>query len=896
MANLENLVKLILATKIKTNDSGKRCPKCQEKEGDLIVLPTRLSISGFIGKNRTLKNNLKADIELPPLPNFAQQMVSNLPLEHSKYCIQMLRQGYLYVFVDHKNGEKKWRAFTSSQTGCLVEYSDINTVPNTPPTYNCNIATDGADASYISFKNSKEIFKIHFLFSPNKITNERLAFYQTTPEFELNGLTPEQIRSGQKSIKDEDLLSNILEFSTAIKIAEQDSFLHSKSPYHFKTGERDYARKQLLVIQYIYEQRTFFADKNIMQYYFRYLSLYKKLKGRQGSAIVVLDAIGITQSLNKRRHQALEKEMRPWMEKTDEEGISNEHRLIILRQLLGFKESFHQHRIRQIIKQTKHLEEISKGNYNKDMFPAVDKMVNSKKRREIFQKVEEELLKQQTEELSKEEFEKFYWDRLSQEKLDNFEQAFNTKSQTAEQLAEKRTDDYIKWLKSSQLISALDLYDDTQTIDGIMFQLQMSVCLCGVNSSEKVRQIMDKWWLEPQITKTNLCMRTYLFNNKNLIDNINEYLDIQQNIAINESSDDKRQIPDVDKAISLLNTLADHVNQTGPVIENMAERGFPIALLSVTFADLIRSFLRITTQRFNQTIQNRLGNLILGHIHGTAFEMYDIGYNINGHSFSALPRRGAPQITNVARRNFNNSDLVNTKIAMMVFAFSGYESAKKLINGQWNNSREAAELTASLMTSTAAGVQIFTSAIQCCIENNPRSKTATVTYNAFGRYFLWSASLSSIAGGISGVLDFESGQEAKKSNQYIIATAYFARGLATIALSISQFVVVLGTLVPWLDNIVRRSIERTIWIRLAELGLTIGRFAIGAQTSVWLAAINFYATVFIAVVSLCIIIFDDNAMQKWFDRCCFSQKLERKKFADLGEELTEWHQALQETF
>jgi hypothetical protein len=894
MTNLESLVSLILAAKIKQNDSGKRCPKCQEKEGDLIVLPTRLSISGYMGKNKTLKHNLKADVELPPLPDFAQQMVSNLPLEHSKYCIQMLRQGYLYVLVDYKSGEKKWRAFTSSPTGCLVEYNDINKVPNTPPTYNCNIATDGADASYISFKNSKEIFKIHFLFSPNKITNERLEFYQTTPEFELNGLTPEQIRSGQKSIKDDDLLSNILELSAAMKIAEQESFLHSKSPYDFRTGERDYAHQQLQVIHYIYKQRTFFYDKDIMQYYFRYLSLYKTLKERQGAAIVVHDAIGITQSLNKRRHQALEKVMKPWMEYEDAEGISNEHRLIILRQLLGFKESFHQHRIKQIIKQNKNWEKYAHWNDDKITLPAIRDIANSY-RSKIFKKMEEELLEQQTEELSKEEFKKFYWDRLSQEKLDKFEKEFNELSQNVEELAEKRTDDYIKWLKSSQLIAALDLYDDTQTIDGIMFQLQMSVCLCGVNSSEKVRQIMDKWWLEPQITQANLCMRTYLFNNKNLIDKINEYLDIQQKIAINESSDDNRQIPDVDKAISLLNTLTDHVNQTGPVIESMAARGFPIALLSVTFADLVRSFLRVTTQKFNQTIQNRLGNLIFAGIRTKALEMYESGYSINGHTFKATPKRGAPQLTRVAHNNFTNTDLVNTKIAMMVFAFTGYEAAKKLINGQ-NNPREVAELTASLMTSTAAGVQILTNAIQSCIENNPNSRTAAVTYTAFGRYFLWSASLSLIAGGISGVLDVSDAIEAKSNKKDTLSLAYFARGLATIALSISQFVVVLGTLVPWLEHIVTKSIERTIWVKLAEVGLTIGRFAIGAQAAAWLARIIFYASAIVVIVGVCLIILDDNAMQKWFDRCCFSNKLERKKFANLGEELIDWHQALQETF
>ena len=92
MASIDELIKLIAAAKIKENDSGRRCPKCQEKEGDLIVLPTRLSVSGYLAKNRMIKNNLKANVEVPPLPDFAQEMVKNLPIEHSNYCIQIDRK------------------------------------------------------------------------------------------------------------------------------------------------------------------------------------------------------------------------------------------------------------------------------------------------------------------------------------------------------------------------------------------------------------------------------------------------------------------------------------------------------------------------------------------------------------------------------------------------------------------------------------------------------------------------------------------------------------------------------------------------------------------------------------------------------------------------------------
>lgn len=895
MSAIENLLKILLTAKAQENNSGKRCPKCQEKEGDLIVLPTRLSITGYLGKNKQLENGAEAKVEVPQLPDFAKKMVSDIPIEHSKYCLQILRQGYLYILVDFKNGQKQWRIFSSSPEGCLTEYSDNNTIPNIPPKYTCNIATDGADASYISFKNSKDIHKIYFVFSPNKISNDRLEIYQDTPEFVLSGMTPDQIRNGQTALKTQDILTNILEISTALDIAEQQAFLKSKPPYDFKTGERDKANSQLQMIEYIYTNRTTYYDKDIMRTYLRYLSLYNKLKKRQGVAIVVNDAIGITQSLNNRCHQAIEKRMKPWMERNDSEGISNEHRLIVYRQLLGFKESFHNHRIRQLIKHNKKWEKVSDWGNDKITIPSIRDLSNNK-RREIFQEAEEAFIKQQTEELSEKEFQKFYWDRLSQDKLKNFEQEFNKRSQAAEQLAEKRADDYLKWLKSHQLISALDLYDDTIPLDGIMFQLQMSVCLCGASGSSKVRKVLDEWWLEPQVTPTNLCMRTYLFNNKALIADINEYLDIQQNIAINESADNNSNQPKVDKAINLLNKLTKHVNRTGSIVNQIADRGFPIALLSVTFADLVRSFLRVTTQKFNQTIQNRLGNLIFAKIRDKALEMYESGYNINGHSFMATPRRGAPHITRIARENFNHADLVNTKIAMMVFAFSSYETIKKIIHGKWNDTRELAELTASLMASAAAGTQILTSAIKSCIDNSPTSKTATVTYNAFGRLFLWSASLALIAGGISAVLDISEAIKVKNEKRKIILIAYSARAIATSLLSISQFVAALGALVPWFDNIITTSIERTFWVKVAEIGLVIGRFAIGRTAAVWLAAINFYASMIIIVVSVCLIIFDDNAMQKWFDRCCFSKDLERKKFKDLGEELTEWHQALQETF
>ena len=111
MPAIDQLLYTILMAKAYENNSGKRCPKCQEKEGDLIVLPTRLSITGYLAQNKVLKDGSEAKIELPQLPDFAKKMVSDIPLEHSNYCLKILRQGYLYVIVYFILVKKKWIIF-----------------------------------------------------------------------------------------------------------------------------------------------------------------------------------------------------------------------------------------------------------------------------------------------------------------------------------------------------------------------------------------------------------------------------------------------------------------------------------------------------------------------------------------------------------------------------------------------------------------------------------------------------------------------------------------------------------------------------------------------------------------------------------------------------------------
>ncbi|OCG29338.1 hypothetical protein A9G45_04725 [Gilliamella sp. HK2] len=882
MGSLDNLLGLL---KKNEQNPGKRCPSCQDKEGNLFVLPTRLSITGYLSRN-----------DIPPLPDFVQKKVIDMPLAHSKYCLQTLRQGYLYV-LEHRNTGKIWRVFTSSPEGCLIEHKDIENVSNIPPTYTCNIALDGADASYISFKESENIIKIYFIFAPNKISAKILAQCEDQDLYLFDGITPDEIRNGVKSILPDEFSPNILEFSTTEKLATQEKFLNNTSCWGNQIGERYQAYQEKQSVEFVYYNRTNFNDESIGKNFYRYLSIYKKLKKRQGAAIVVNDAIGITQSLNNRRNQALQQNMKPWMESIDEEGISNEHRLLIYRQLYGLRESFRQMRIKQMIdKQNEHYNYLricgSHAELSDEMKEIFNRYIDEDQER-----YEKNIDKIYTEEISEDEFKGKYWNRLSQEKLDTFKKNFDEESQFAEKKAESHSQDYIKWLKSKHLLLALDLYDSDKKLDGIQFTLQVSACLCGASGSPSARKQIDKWWSAPRITRANLCWRLYSFNLTSIIDTINDYLDLQEKIIITDDPiTNTDHLSTVDTAVDLLNKITDHINQTGPIIDDLAARGLPIALLSISFADLVRYFLKVTSTQAEQRVLNFFGNMILSRINKEARKLYGLRINICGKSFTADPVKGAGQITRRASEHFQNADLVNTRIAMIVFGFSAYDTIRKITQGKWKNWRERAELLASGMTTIAATFQIGTSVVECCIGNNPKTMTAITTRNAFGRIFLWGATLSAMAGGMSVCFDIMDGNSALDKNNGVVAIGYYARAMATFALSISQFLVALGALVPWLERIVNESIKRTFLVRVAAVGLLLGQAVTIKSVAIILARINFFITFFTVVATIAIIIFDDNVLQKWLDRCCFSKDAKRDQFDDLTEELSEFHQAIQGTF
>lgn len=909
------------------NNKAQRCPSCQDKEGDLFVLPTRLSVSGFLDDGdiskwleRINKKIAKLLFEegttnepwIPQLPSFAGKQVEKITLSKSKYCIQLLRAGFLYV-LEVRGELKNWRTFTVSEGGFLMEHYTLESIPENPPTYGCNIATDGADASYIGFKNSSTLDKIYFVFSPNKITEDKLNYYQDEGLLSLEGITPDEIRRGQHSILPSRFAPSILEFVVATKIETQNQLKesHLNQQNTFKTFDireraeiERYYDNLKTSMQDIYHNNTMNHDEHILTNSKHYLSLYNKMSSLKGAAIVINDAIGITQSLNNRCNEALEREMRPWMESIKDEGISNEHRLFISNQLQDLKTNYHSYQLQKKFKQnqksldviTAHNQRIAHAGFGY-ISASMSISIND------LNKATETSF---TKKIANKEFKEKYWSRLSQEKLDNFEATFNAKSKAAETLCHERITDLKKWLESEYLLLALDFYDETNAHQGVFFSLQLSACLLGTSSHPDMCALLDEWWDNPVIARNNLAWRAYLFNQKKIIDKINEYNALVNmaevpsikpigTVGFADSIINQTINPPLflnyQKTLGLLEDISNHLKVTNEIIPTLGNSRLPFAMLSVNFTNLVRRFLGSSANKTLTQLSNRFYNLLLASMNKEIRVLYKMNFFSGNHKFTAQVNRAAPQILNKAKSNIKIHDFANTKIAIFAFAISASNTIYKLRNGLYSSPREQAELVASGLISASALFQIPMSLIDSTMGQGG-TKNNIVVRTAFGRFYLWGAGMGFIGGSMMTVFDAMDASKERKKGNTILAIAYRVRAIAIFALSSAQLLATIGILKPWMEKLLQAG-AKDFFAKLLKLGVSVARFALIPLVASVLRIVGFYVTIIILVVSVIIMIFSDNALQEWFSNCCFGKE---RKYKDIEEEMKALQQAMQEVF
>ena len=83
-----------------------------------------------------------------------------------------------------------------------------------------------------------------------------------------------------------------------------------------------------------------------------------------------------------------------------------------------------------------------------------------------------------------------YETRLNPSEITNFKSALSKFTDSSFALAEKRSEDHMKWAVAERLVDAFDTYDNNSPGSGFAFTLQHAVCTTGMVGIDKSAKLV----------------------------------------------------------------------------------------------------------------------------------------------------------------------------------------------------------------------------------------------------------------------------------------------------------------------------------------------------------------------------------------------------------------------
>ncbi|MFD3213958.1 hypothetical protein RAC78_24130, partial [Pseudomonas sp. LR_7] len=235
-------------------------------------------------------------------------------------------------------------------------------------------------------------------------------------------------------------------------------------------------------------------------------------------AVVVEDALGITQELNAWRNAGLE-HLKRWLEKTEtvagKPGPSNERKVLVAQAFTELHQQFSERRVAALVDRHKtamraHLEGSNQAAppHMADWWAQAKEGildVNAQLKQSELQ------TRAQNGEFAR-QFEKNYLSRVDLPAMHALLGEFESHSLEAQRLAQSRTADHLHWLQSSALMGALAFYDEHDLSNGLCFAHQTGLCVIGLEGVPEGARLLDQWWREEALSAENLALRSLLFN------------------------------------------------------------------------------------------------------------------------------------------------------------------------------------------------------------------------------------------------------------------------------------------------------------------------------------------------------------------------------------------------
>jgi len=832
---------------------------------------------------------------LPKLPSYLSPFQDVGEMTHSSYAIRPLREGFFYLLIKrHSAPAYEWHSqYRVAPNGSLLYISADAPWEPAPSAGNLDEIIRSFGWT-ITLYDLDDIQELRPLFSPSPLTPRMLDNYRlledeyrgSLPAIDIARFIQPSSAPPQPHVLKHDQLSWVADFK-----AQDDTDLQALldlQPFNNDQIVSPHASRQALA------------------------PLVNQSKPR-GAALVIEDAIGITQELNAWRNAAVDDVKTKWLERTVEPGVDNERKLLVAQSFLEIEKLYPQMMAEQIVKREVMAEKVrnqphlhaeiyafsERARQQADAHDERMKPHLAQFERDVRAKVQ---VRQDAGEFSK-KFDQKYGHLVDRQAMHDQLEAFEQAMQHAQQAAEDRAKDHARWVVSERLLQALDRYDNADLISGLAFAEQTGQCVIGMELSEWGTKVLDHWWRSDVADRANLAIRGISYNQNDIREELAALRAAAKAGPPAESSFElreslARQAHIAANAFGRINSLYEELQKSN----NTASIG-----LHAWYVALGRQVLRTgAPNSADRALHHGLRVTLFASVHETAVDIRLSDAARSGQPID--PQRSGGQIARYLDQAWaenlmhaNNSDFYKVRVSGLVCLLEGMLMAFKAHELPDSDVRVKTELLAAAMTTAAAGFEIGASYVdQVVTRYGARSATGRGAAATLGRLKLWGAGLAGTGGLVLAWWDFadankhirEAQNKESSARNIRLASAYRARGAATIALALAEGGTAIAMAKPFFDHLSHSA--KTKFARM--LASSMGELAkkLGTQVArVLLARLVVGAFWIGLVLTIVIYLFEEDALENWCRRCCFRIGKTAKPYKE-HEELKELHSAFSE--
>ncbi|NWL76210.1 hypothetical protein DM872_05055 [Pseudomonas taiwanensis] len=777
--------------------------------------------------------------ELPSLPAHLRRPHQVGALSQSDYALRPLREGFLYVLIKRKGEPYAWHSqYRVSELGTL-HFIEAE-LPWAPPA-SVSVGVKGIKGLtwMLKLNDVDGIEGLRLLYSPAPLTRDGLNKYRVLKMYRdmMTSVDVAKLASAEPPPMD-----NVLSYGELGLVAD------------IAADSKPRLKEQL-------KKQAFTTLPPPLQSARAEMMPAAGRKEQRGAAIVLNDALGIVQELNAWRNASTEP-LEEFMACEDREKLTNHRKFTIAFAIENIKKLVEDEAEQRYYQQQQNIGvRYTDPEYEVSNRHAV---VQSSGNYQNFRNPQHQ---RQVQEAAAQDRRAKSWDKYAGYINEDMRQDFLTRYREAVDKADTAKDaraaDHLLWLKSEQLLEALDAFDRNDTEQALLFEDQMGKAIAGMNATAVGEALLERW-REAGISRKNLFWRSLAQNQDAIEDEVDKLFNEQGALAVLDPTalqDRLKKLANLyDKSHALLDSLAD-ASIAGP----------PSSYL-VGSAMLINTLGNSLFQSTVATLVDKPVNKVVASAIHARLGRFAQHFRLEMRGGQPLSRGTVARIDHASARSLDEALRAGNMGAMTEMRIGG----ALVFLEMWNlynklatedkRSREYIEAVAALVALSAAGVEVGATAVGFA----ERSGNAAVQQGAkvfSGGLRLGAGVLAGSAALVGAWYDIVDAYESYKFNKHSIAGVYILRASTQLGAASLSIAIGLGCAGPYFEYLLKKYGTSPILGPVFERGTQVSTAMAGRMVPMLRLFLGVNNVILVLILIEIFIL--PNALERYLDHCTF---------------------------